>query len=98
MVAEFVSDFQKWQCFFCGYLYDEAAGDPEEGIAPGTRWDDIPADWLPGCRRRGSAASPWKSAFSEATRPCTTPADLRTTSGRRYDMSDALAGRGPTAA
>lgn len=43
-------EFKKWQCFFCGYIYDEAAGDPEEGIAPGTRWEDIPADWLcPGC-------------------------------------------------
>lgn len=34
-----------WQCIVCGYPYDEAAGDPEHGIAPGTRWDDIPADW-----------------------------------------------------
>ena len=44
------ADFKKWQCFFCGYIYDEATGDPEEGIAPGTRWEDIPADWVcPGC-------------------------------------------------
>jgi rubredoxin len=42
--------FRKWQCFFCGLIYDEAAGMPEEGIQPGTRWADIPADWLcPGC-------------------------------------------------
>lgn len=41
---------KKYQCFFCGYVYDEAAGDPDEGIAPGTKWDDIPADWYcPSC-------------------------------------------------
>jgi rubredoxin len=42
--------YRKWQCFFCGLIYDERAGMPEEGIAPGTRWEDIPADWIcPGC-------------------------------------------------
>lgn len=41
---------RKWQCFFCGYIYDEAAGDADDGIAPGTRWEDVPADWVcPGC-------------------------------------------------
>ncbi|MEP7299856.1 MAG: rubredoxin [Burkholderiales bacterium] len=34
-----------YQCTFCGFIYDEAAGMPEEGIAAGTRWEDIPADW-----------------------------------------------------
>jgi rubredoxin len=43
-------DFKKWQCFFCGYIYDEAMGDEQEGIAPGTRWEDLPADWVcPSC-------------------------------------------------
>jgi rubredoxin len=36
---------RKWQCIVCGYVYDEAAGIPEDGIAPGTSWDDIPEDW-----------------------------------------------------
>jgi rubredoxin len=41
---------KKWQCVVCGYIYDEAAGIPEDGIAPGTRWEDIPADWAcPDC-------------------------------------------------
>lgn len=39
-------DFKVWQCRTCGYLYDEAAGDPAEGLAPGTRWVDIPSDWV----------------------------------------------------
>jgi rubredoxin len=47
------AEFKKWQCFFCGYIYDEEMGDAEEGIAPGTRWEDIPADWAcPGCGAR----------------------------------------------
>ena len=34
----------------CGYIYDESLGDPEEGIAPGTAWEDIPEDWYcPDC-------------------------------------------------
>ncbi len=34
-----------WECMVCGWVYDEAKGAPEEGIAPGTRWEDIPDDW-----------------------------------------------------
>ncbi|HLX02501.1 MAG TPA: rubredoxin [Trinickia sp.] len=40
-----VATFKQWVCVICGWVYDEAAGVPEEGIAPGTRWADIPADW-----------------------------------------------------
>ena len=35
-----------WECLVCGWLYDEAKGWPEDGIAPGTAWQDIPEDWL----------------------------------------------------
>lgn len=38
--------FRVWQCRTCGYLYDEEAGDALEGLAPGTRWRDIPDDWI----------------------------------------------------
>ena len=39
-----------WQCIVCGYEYDESRGDPEHGIAPGTRWSDIPENWeCPDC-------------------------------------------------
>ena len=33
-----------WMCLICGWIYDEEAGDPEHGIAPGTRWEDVPVD------------------------------------------------------
>ena len=41
---------KKWQCIVCGYIYDEAQGDPEPGLSAGTRWDDIPESWeCPDC-------------------------------------------------
>ena len=33
---------KKYMCIVCGYIYDEAVGDPEHGFAPGTKWEDIP--------------------------------------------------------
>lgn len=38
--------FKVWQCILCGFVYDEAEGMPAEGIAPGTRWEDVPDDWI----------------------------------------------------
>ena len=39
-----------WQCMLCAFVYDEAKGLPDEGIAPGTPWEDIPEDWIcPDC-------------------------------------------------
>ncbi|MGI9292369.1 MAG: FAD-dependent oxidoreductase, partial [Pseudomonadales bacterium] len=39
-----------WECIVCGWIYDEAKGWPEDGIEPGTRWEDVPEDWLcPDC-------------------------------------------------
>ena len=41
---------RKWQCLVCSFIYEEALGLPEEGIAAGTSWDAIPDDWLcPAC-------------------------------------------------
>lgn len=45
-----MSEFKKFQCIVCGFVYSEQDGLPDDGIAPGTRWDDIPADWAcPDC-------------------------------------------------
>ncbi len=35
-----------WMCLICGFIYDEATGLPQEGIPAGTKWEDVPADWL----------------------------------------------------
>ena len=41
---------KKWKCQVCDWIYDEELGAPDEGIAPGTKWDDIPDDWVcPDC-------------------------------------------------
>ena len=35
----------KYVCTVCGYVYDEATGVPDNGIAPGTKWEDVPDDF-----------------------------------------------------
>lgn len=35
-----------WTCALCNFVYDEAKGLPDEGIPPGTRWEDVPEDWF----------------------------------------------------
>ncbi|HZK98465.1 MAG TPA: rubredoxin [Caulobacteraceae bacterium] len=45
-----MTPFKTWQCGTCGFVYSEEKGLPEEGLAPGTRWEDIPDDWIcPDC-------------------------------------------------
>ncbi|MEO8523509.1 MAG: rubredoxin [Caldimonas sp.] len=38
-------DGERWRCGLCGFVYDEATGQPEAGVAPGTRWRDVPGNW-----------------------------------------------------
>jgi len=45
-----MSDYKKYICVICGYIYDEKLGDPENDIVPGTRWADVPEHWTcPDC-------------------------------------------------
>lgn len=45
-----MSDFKKYECVICGFIYYEELGLPDDGIAPGTKWEDIPEDWeCPDC-------------------------------------------------
>jgi len=39
-------EYKTWMCIVCGWIYDEEAGCPEEGLAPGTRWADVPVTWI----------------------------------------------------
>ena len=51
--ADAEGEFKTWQCILCAFVYDEAAGLPEEGIAPGTRWADVPESFgCPDCSAR----------------------------------------------
>jgi len=36
----------KFECTVCGYVYDEDVGDADSGIAPGTKFEDLPDDWV----------------------------------------------------
>ncbi len=43
-------NYKTWECLVCGWIYDEAEGCEEEGLAAGTRWEDVPDSWTcPDC-------------------------------------------------
>ena len=42
---------KKYICEVCGWVYDEELGDPDNGIAPGTKFEDLPDDFV--CRLCG---------------------------------------------
>lgn len=45
--------FNSYLCVICGFIYEEEKGCPEDGIAPGTRWEDVPPNWAcPECGAR----------------------------------------------
>jgi len=58
-------------CTVCGYDYDEAAGDPRHGIPPGTRWEDVPADWV--CPVCGADKSMFENQGGKAETPAPAP-------------------------
>lgn len=47
--------YRRYRCRYCSHVYDEAEGDADGGIAPGTRYEDIPDDWI--CPECGAAKS-----------------------------------------
>ena len=46
--AATATGFRKWRCVLCGFVYDEALGLPNEGFVAGTRWADVPDNWMCG--------------------------------------------------
>ena len=64
----------KYVCSICGFIYDEANGIPEAGIAPGTAWADLPEDWIcPLCAAEKSEFNEQGgSATSEVKKPIST--------------------------
>jgi len=41
-----MAEFKTYMCVVCGFVYDEEAGLPEEGIEAGTHWVDVPSNWV----------------------------------------------------
>ncbi|WP_084170546.1 rubredoxin [Clostridium algidicarnis] len=37
---------QKYICIVCGYVYDPKIGDEDNGVAPGTSFENVPEDWV----------------------------------------------------
>lgn len=74
-----MTPWQKYICDACGLIYDEALGDPDSGLAPGTRFADIPEDWV--CPLCGVT----KADFSPYQPPCleTLKAQARDSAGQR---------------
>lgn len=61
-VAAALAPWRTYICHACGYLYDEAKGDPDSGLAPGTRFEDIPDDWAcPLCGVTKADFSPYEA-------------------------------------
>jgi len=45
--------FNSYLCVICGFIYEEEKGCPDDGIAPGTRWEEVPPNWAcPECGAR----------------------------------------------
>ena len=45
--------YRTWMCLVCGLIYEEANGWPDDGIPPGTMWEDVPIGWsCPECGAR----------------------------------------------
>lgn len=62
--------YRRYVCRVCGYIYDEALGDPDGGLSPGTRFEDIPEDWeCPDCGVSKSDFEPLKVHDESEARP-----------------------------
>ncbi|HPF87798.1 MAG TPA: rubredoxin [Candidatus Limiplasma sp.] len=63
---------KEYVCSVCGYVYDEAKGIPEAGIAPGTRWEDLPEDWV--CPLCGATKAEFEARSADASLTAPLPA------------------------
>jgi rubredoxin len=51
----------KYICTICGYIYDPAEGDPDGGVDAGTKWEDVPEDWVcPECGAPKDSFEPYE--------------------------------------
>ena len=73
---------KEFVCSVCGYVYSEAKGIPEAGIAPGTRWEDLPDDWV--CPLCGAT----KAEFQERGAAAATPEPKRGDAAMLEDPDD----------
>lgn len=41
----YLMQYKRYMCLLCGFIYDEALGWPDDGLEPGTLWEDVPLTW-----------------------------------------------------
>lgn len=75
----------QYMCSVCGFVYDEAKGIPEAGIAPGTTWEQLPEDWL--CLLCGAAKSEFEKQGESAASPKKEPISVMESSEDMKEMS-----------
>ena len=59
-----MSEYKTYICLICGFIYEEVLGLPDDGIAPGTRFADIPEDWH--CPECGVSKADFQMVILEA--------------------------------
>ena len=60
--------FRTFMCVVCGFIYNEAEGWPDDGIEPGTRWEDVPETWT--CPDCGVTKSDFEYDPGRDSSPC----------------------------
>jgi rubredoxin len=60
-----LKSMKKHVCNACGYVYDPQAGDPDNGVNPGTAFSSIPAAWV--CPLCGQPASQFEEVDTDKT-------------------------------
>ncbi len=73
---------KKYVCTVCGYVYDEAKGIPEAGVAPGTKWEDLGEGWV--CPLCGAARAEFKAAGDA---PKSAPPNIQYTPHEERELS-----------
>ncbi len=85
--------FRQFICRACGYVYDEATGDPDGGLPPGTRYADIPDDWA--CPLCGVTKADFEPVQpTTAVRTVSTAAPVARSDRRRHDPGVVIVGGG----
>ena len=76
---------EKYVCSVCGFVYDEAKGIPESGIAPGTTWEQLPEDWV--CPLCGATKSEFEKQGESTVSPKKEPISVVESSADMKEMS-----------
>jgi rubredoxin-NAD+ reductase len=83
--------WRQFICRACGLIYDEAKGDADSGLAPGTRFDDIPDDWA--CPLCGVTKADFEPHDAQP-RPRRAASSVARTNARRGDAGIVIVGAG----